>query len=132
MAEQQPLPHGPYTQTGKELFKFIDEETTPTAVFVFFKPRPLAFYTHRAASTFPYSNPSYPFKISYQVAKDYLTEIKAEYAVIKIDDDSKNRTLANFITACPQPFEQVFYNKVYEVYHINQSLLSNCHDDGKF
>jgi 4-amino-4-deoxy-L-arabinose transferase-like glycosyltransferase len=105
------LTEGPYTQPAQGLFEYIRQATSDNAIFVFYKPRALSLYTNRAASTFPYTASTFE-------AADYLSELGADYAIVKNDESRPNNVLASFIDARPAAFELVFSNQDFRVYRI--------------
>ncbi len=105
------LTQGPYTRPALELFDYVSQETAADSIVIFFKPRALSLYANRAASTFPYT-------ASDADAADYLTELGADYAVVKNDEATPNVVLASFIDARPTAFELVFRNQDFRVYRI--------------
>ncbi len=116
IASETLYPDGPYTSTAVEMFDFVQTQTDPASVFIFVKPRVLALYTNRMASTYPYGQSS-------AVAAAYLQEIHADYLVIKNTDvDHVNPSIFSLLESCQTAFHSVFHNNDFEIYRIHPDL----------
>lgn len=113
------LDRGPYTTPAIELFTFVKDQTADDAIFAFFKPRALALYTGRHASTFPTGQ-------TMEIAAAYLKEIQIDYVIVKKNETAEgaaNESLAAFIEAHSQAFTQVFSNVDFDVYQVDVEVL---------
>lgn len=119
IAEQGLESSGPYTQTAQDMFTFIKAHTELEDVFVFYKPRALALYTDRSASTFPYNQTP-------QMASAYMKEINARYAIVQKPADLHGETnagLNQYISVHSSAFEEVFSNPDFTIYRVSLDLL---------
>lgn len=113
-----PLSDGPYTAPAQELFAWVSTSTEPDAVFMFYKPRALALYTRRDASTFPLDQ-------SDEVVSAYLAEIGTDYMIVRpesyADATQQNDQLRAFLAAHPDLVTPVtdFQSEQFQIYRVN-------------
>src|SRR6266511_849781 len=107
-----PLADGVAAPESVELFRFVQQDTSPQDIFVFSKPRALALFTGRRASApFTTDDPCRLWR--------YLTEIGATYVITGPDGLSQEAVfLERFVSRYPRAFVRVMGNRMLAVYRI--------------
>ncbi len=107
-----PIQEGIAVTHTVELFDFIREHTEKEDVFIFRKPRVLAFFTDRKASVY---HPAHP----YLELIRYMRSIDADYVVLSDFFLEDVDYLQYFIRDCNNSFEPVFDNSDFMVFRFD-------------
>jgi len=101
-------PYGPYTEASTEMFSFIQDETEPSDVIIFFKPRVMGMITDR--SSFEAEGPEEIYKGDYLILyayNDTTYPIPLDDLEYLISDNS---------------IQEVFHNQEFLVYKVNKQV----------
>lgn len=110
-----PLDYGVDKKETVELFDYIRESTRDEDVFVFQKPRILALYTGRKAS-------SYYFPEDSEELWDYMHKIGAGYIITAKPLDENHAYLSSFITRYKTRLQELYHNPDFTIYKISERL----------
>jgi hypothetical protein len=116
IATARPVSDGPFAPAATALFGFVRNQTPVDAVFLFRRPRALAYFTGRRASAFPDHEPP-------AVSAAYAQEIGADYLIAARNDPDASHTL---VTACSTAFVRLYASDTFVVYRIDRGALAAC------
>ena len=107
-----PMDRGVGTVEAQEMFEYVKDKTAPDAVFIFRKPRSLALFTGRSAST--YHRPG-----SDRDLRKYMKKIDATHIITArpLDDEY----LPGFVERNGVYLKEVYSNRDFKVYVIKGS-----------
>jgi len=108
-ADFGPLESGIHTRTAKDFFRFITEHTRTNDIFIYAKPRALALYTGRRASSTHTPRDGNDLM-------NYFRSVDASYAALGPVEDTPLRAL---VATSPAWLAAVYSNADFSIYRID-------------